>query len=94
MNDEPEAKNEATVGERGECLLGAPVRYIVGIDPDNVGSQSAVSPFAGEDADPSVAGAAVGLDELRVGEGVVMKPRSLGASTMEMNYNYLSFLRI
>lgn len=71
MNDEPEAKNEATVGERGERVVGAPVRYIVGIDPDNVGSQSAVSPFAGEDADTSVAGAAVGLDDVRGEAGVV-----------------------
>ena len=71
MNDEPEAKNEATVGERGECLLGAPVCYVVGIDPDNVGSQSAVSPFAGEDADTAVAGAAVGLDDVRGEAGVV-----------------------
>ena len=92
MNDEPEAKNEATVGERGECLLGAPVCYVVGIDPDNVGSQSAVSPFAGEDADPAVAGAAVGLDDVRGEAGVVMKGHSQGPTCVPLSY--LSILRL
>ena len=80
MNDEPEAKNEETDGERGECLLGAPVCMSYDFDPDNVGAEPCACVVAGEDADTAVVGAAVGSDELRVGAGVVS--------------NYLSILRL
>ena len=71
MNDEPEAKNEATVGERGECLLGAPVCMSSDFNFGDVGAEPCACVAAGEDADPAVAGAAVGLDDVRGEAGVV-----------------------
>ena len=80
MNDEPETKNDETAGERGECLLGAPVCMSSDFNFGDVGAEPCACVAAGEDADTEVAGAAVGPLELRVGAGVVS--------------NYLSILRL
>ena len=92
MNDEPEAKNEATVGERGECLLGAAVRRDSGVGASNLGIEPAAGTSAGKDTDTEVVGSSVGLLELRGGQRMVMKTRSQGPTCITMSY--LSIFRL
>jgi len=84
--NEPETKNEATAGKRGERVVGASMCAALDFDLGDVVREPAVGPFAGEDADTAVAGAAVGLDELRGGARVVMKGHSQGPPCVPLSY--------
>jgi hypothetical protein len=91
--NEPETKNEETGGERGERVVGVPLRYAVGIDPGDVGAEPAIGIASREDADTAVVGEAVGLDELRGGTRVVMKNRMHGMPP-SLPLSYLSILNL
>jgi len=91
--NEPETKNEETAGERGERVVGVPMCMSSDFNFDNVGLKPFAGPASGEDADTAVAGAAVGLDELRGGARVVIKNRMPGMPPC-VPLSYLSILTL
>jgi hypothetical protein len=69
--NEPETTNEATSGECGDYLLGCSLCGALDFDLGDVVCEPFACPVEGEDADTAVAGAAVGMDDMRGKAGVV-----------------------